>query len=659
MKTMDLFGRGRLRILCFIFLFSPWQMAVVGEALKPVSGRSADCPLNLTELDSHPWLIQQCSHPDKSHCCESIMDLIRILLFSWLHTTRSFLLPNTTTANVCLHGFQRRLRAKGISDEVFQGCKLQANNFVSDTESCHRIKNLSGFERAVDPSAMQQNCNGSDPVLFQCYKCIGVMAIALRQLLNKGDGEKSNCALFVKMYVGGGINSYEDLGPDAALCLLSAQNLVALAQKNGSLPVDQQVGKRRKATKIALEVAIPVASLIVLLVSIYSCFKWRRLYDLRGSNRIKLLRRQTDLLRESVNTSTGLAFFSLSEIEAWTENFSASNLIGEGGFSTVYRGTFRDGSQIAVKRFKDSTIKGDTDFMHEVQVISSVKHRNLLPLRGYSIGSTDEGLHEQLLVYDFMENGSLADCLFNSNKPCLSWTERYNIAVGIARGLAYLHEDAKPAIIHRDVKAANVLLDADLNPLVGDFGLAKFNQDVDKTHYTTRAVGTFGYVAPEYALYGHLSDRSDVYSFGIVLLELISGRKVLDSTSGIVEHLLISDWACELMQEGRSEEVIDHRIRESGPKESMERVILLGLQCAHPRVACRPFISRAQAILEGIDRALPDLMSISCKEMKSEESSSDRMKELNWLIFPDMEGRMCYRSMTMNSISMDSYQTGR
>eukprot|EP01018_Ginkgo_biloba_P014735 Gb_29249 [translate_table: standard] len=381
---------------------------------------------------------------------------------------------------------------------------------------------------------------------------------------------------------------------------------------------------------------------MILLLSIYGFFKWRRLFGLRGSNRIKLERRAIDSMRESVNSSTGLAFFNLSEIKAWTENFSASNVIGEGGFSIVYRGTFRDGSQIAVKRFKDSTNKGDKDFRHEVQVISSVKHRNLLPLRGYSIGSTDEGLHEQLMVYDFMENGSLEDYLFNSNKPCLSWAERYKIAVGIARGLAYLHEDAKPAVIHRDVKAANVLLDADLNPLVSDFGLAKFKQDAEKTHYTTRAMGTFGYVAPEYALYGHLSDKSDVYSFGIILLELISGRKVLDSTSGIVEHLLISDWACELMAEGRSEEVIEERIRESGPKESMERVILLGLQCAHPRVACRPFISRAQAILEGIDRALPDLMSISGKEMKSEESSSDTKKELNWLISPDMEGRMCH-----------------
>eukprot|EP01018_Ginkgo_biloba_P011835 Gb_25447 [translate_table: standard] len=215
------------------------------------------------------------------------------------------------------------------------------------------------------------------------------------------------------MYIGGGINYYKYLGPNVTYYLLRTK-FSYLGTKSASLTIDQQVQKRCKATIISLGVAIMVASLIILL-----------LYGLRGSNYIKSMQRSTDLLRESMNMSTGLDYFSLSKIKSWTENFSSSNVIGEGGFNTGYRGTFRDGSKV-IKRFKDSITKGNMDFRHEVQVISSIKHQNLLPLRGYSIERTNE-----TLVYNFMENSSLANYMFNSNKPCLPRDEHYKIAVGI------------------------------------------------------------------------------------------------------------------------------------------------------------------------------------------------------------------------------------
>eukprot|EP01018_Ginkgo_biloba_P014616 Gb_25110 [translate_table: standard] len=401
-------------ILYLMFLCGSVEVAA---PLKTVHS----CPLDFTRLKAHPWMLQQCIQSDTAHCCEAVLDLIKILLFSHLHTHKLFLLPNNRTAAACLETFQQQLRAKGVPEEVLAGCKSVPECFVSHPQSCNGISNLSDFETAVDPSAMRRNCNGSQ--------------------------------------------NLEDVG--------------------------------NEPNKIDLEIAIPVALEILFLLSIL--VTWKRSYCMRGSRHRTLLQRH-QLLRESVDVSHGLVFFSLSEIRTSTGNFMASNVIGEGGFSTVYRGILSDGSPIAVKRFKDYTAKGDINFTHEVQVISSVRHRNLMPLKGYCIERNDEGFHEQLLIYDFMANGSLADYLFKKDKPCLSWDERHKIAVGVARGLAYLHEDAKPAIIHRDVKAANVLVDADLNALIADFGLAKFKPEESKTHYTTRAVGTPGYVAPERGL---------------------------------------------------------------------------------------------------------------------------------------------------------------
>eukprot|EP01018_Ginkgo_biloba_P014762 Gb_04636 [translate_table: standard] len=623
-----------------------WGVRVAVARAVP-GGQYGGCPLNITaELDAHPWMIQQCLQPDKSHCCEGIMDLMKILLFSWLHTTRSFLLPNNITATVCMDAFQRRLRAEGIADKLLESCNLLPENFVSDPDSCNKITDVLSFERAVDPSAMQKYCNGSSPAPFECNWCVGSMAMALNHLQGEASSGacKQNCPLFVMMYVGGGINCYDGLGPDAAYCLLSAQNLPALAPSAGRWGRPRH--RHRRSFPIALWILIPAVAIIFLL-SIFICLNRRRMHRLRGLKRRQIIRRYHELLGES----TGLVFFSLSEIREATGNFSASNVIGEGGFGTVYKGTLPDGTQIGVKRFKDSANRGDADFSHEVHVISNVKHRNLLPLRGYCVESDEEKSQERVLVYDFMENGSLADYLFKGNKPCLSWDERYKIAVGIARGLAYLHEDAKPAIIHRDIKAANVLLDADLNALVADFGLAKFKQEEDQTHFTTRTVGTMGYVAPEYALYGHLTDKTDVFGFGIILLELMTGRRALDSTSGILEHLLISDWVCDLMLKGRAKEVIDKNIRDSGCKDSMERVLLLALQCAHPRVVCRPSISEALLILEAIHHPLPEIITVPTTEMESKlEASCNSRGDFTWLLSPENESN----TSTLDSISIHS-----
>lgn len=605
-------------LLCFMFWLT--SAAINGEGALNMSSQA--CPLNITEeLEAQPWMLQQCILPDKSHCCQSINDLIKILHFSWMHYDRSFLLPTNRIAGICLSELQKQVEARtGIDAAMFRSCNLRSASFVCDPITCLGIDNLTSFESKVDTTELKLNCNGSRPGVFQCPKCLGAMGSAIRSM-NKEPGVKSNCPMVVLIYVAGGINCYDGLGPDAAYCLLSVQNVTTLTTFD-------EPSKGNRFMKWYLFAIIPAVGLLIIGLSICLCLN-RRKSRLWKSKRLKLMQRY-----ELLSSTTGLTFFSLSEIKESTGNFATSNVIGEGGFSVVYRGILQNGSPIAVKRLKCQTkIKGDADFSHELRVISGIKHRNLLPLRGYCVEFDKDGqVSEQLLVSDLMQNGSLADCLLNSKRTTwLSWPERYKIAVGIARGLTYLHEFAKPAIIHRDVKAANVLLDGHFNALVADFGLAKLKKEEEEfSHYSTRTVGTLGYVAPEYALYGHLTNKTDVFSFGIILLELITARRALDSNSTVLEHFLISDWVVDMTQKNRTEEVIDKRIRNSGHRNTIDKVLLLALQCAHPRAVSRPSISEALLALEAIAYPLS-----GAKEIPSEmEAYNNSRGDFTWFLSP-------------------------
>uniref|UniRef100_A0A6N2LKH1 non-specific serine/threonine protein kinase n=1 Tax=Salix viminalis TaxID=40686 RepID=A0A6N2LKH1_SALVM len=224
--------------------------------------------------------------------------------------------------------------------------------------------------------------------------------------------------------------------------------------------------------------------------------------------------------------------FTLKQIKAATNNFDPANKIGEGGFGPVYKGLLLDGTIIAVKQLSSKSKQGNREFVNEIGMISALQHPHLVKLHGCCI----EG-DQLLLVYEYMENNSLARALFGPEEYRLNldWATRQKICVGIARGLAYLHEESRLKIVHRDIKATNVLLDENLDPKISDFGLARLDEE-DNTHISTRVAGTYGYMAPEYAMRGYLTDKADVYSFGIVALEIVSGKSNTNKSKSMDEH---------------------------------------------------------------------------------------------------------------------------
>ncbi|XP_062008200.1 PTI1-like tyrosine-protein kinase At3g15890 [Rosa rugosa] len=286
--------------------------------------------------------------------------------------------------------------------------------------------------------------------------------------------------------------------------------------------------------------------------------------------------------------------FSLKELHAATNNFNYDNKLGEGGFGSVYWGQLWDGSQIAVKRLKVWSNKAEMEFAVEVEILARVRHKNLLSLRGYCA----EG-QERLIVYDYMPNLSLLSHLHgqHSAECLLDWSRRMNIAIGSAEGIAYLHHHATPHIIHRDIKASNVLVDSDFQAQVADFGFAKLIPD-GATHVTTRVKGTLGYLAPEYAMLGKASESCDVYSFGILLLELASGKKPIEKLNATMKRT-ITDWALPLACERKFDELADPKLNGKYVEDELKRVIFVALLCSHNQPERRPTILEVVELLKG------------------------------------------------------------
>ncbi|XP_047262992.1 cysteine-rich receptor-like protein kinase 10 isoform X6 [Capsicum annuum] len=293
--------------------------------------------------------------------------------------------------------------------------------------------------------------------------------------------------------------------------------------------------------------------------------------------------------------------YDFSAIRAATDDFSDANKLGQGGFGPVYKGKLQNGQEIAVKRLSADSGQGDLEFKNEVLLVARLQHRNLVRLMGFCLDGT-----ERLLVYEFVPNASLDHFLFDSVKRRqLDWERRSKIIGGIAKGILYLHEDSRLRIIHRDLKASNVLLDAEMNPKISDFGMARLFELDETQGSTNRIVGTYGYMAPEYAMHGQFSVKSDVFSFGVLVLEILSGQKNTCFRSGeSVEDLLSYAWSN--WHTGTAMNFIDPMLRGStGVIRDIMRSIHIALLCVQENVADRPTMAAVVLMLSSLSLSLP------------------------------------------------------
>ncbi|KAM4119315.1 hypothetical protein ACJW30_03G049700 [Castanea mollissima] len=419
------------------------------------------------------------------------------------------------------------------------------------SKGCKNITSKAEFKSLIPECklrAVKLYCNQSLENTSACELCT-------KTLLSLGDSylhgpERANvsdCTEYPFMYAAAVVNKFGPTDATTAKCLFSLDFSL-------------------RASNMKLHTIVLSGAIMGFLGGIFGAcstvwFLWIR--------RMKSIREKTNSAKDetglilglgSISGSTNLFKFKYEGIKKATMNFSRENLIGKGGYGNVHKGILPDGSQVAFKRSKNCSAAGDATFSYEVEVIASYCTATV-PLEG----------HQRIIVCDFMPNGSLYDHLFGSEIKKLSWPIRQKIANGTARGLAYLHYGAQPAIIHRDIKASNILLDEAFEPKLADFGLAKFNAE-GMTHLSTRVAGILGYVAPEYALYGKLTEGIDVYSFGLLGLSLVQGGRALD--------------------------VIEEGLPELGSCQMMEQYVLIAVFCAHPVLHARPTMEQAVKILE-------------------------------------------------------------
>ncbi|XP_024437029.2 cysteine-rich receptor-like protein kinase 10 isoform X2 [Populus trichocarpa] len=344
-----------------------------------------------------------------------------------------------------------------------------------------------------------------------------------------------------------------------------------------SLPAPAQ-GKKSNTARIIVITVVPAVGVMILVICICLFIRTRKQ---REKERVETV--------DEIESAESLQF-AFSTIRDATEDFSEKNKLGQGGFGAVYKGALPSGQEIAVKRLSKDSGQGDLEFKNEVLLVARLQHRNLVRLLGFCL----QGI-ERLLIYEFVPNASLDHFIFDPIKRVhLNWERRYKIIGGIARGLLYLHEDSRLRIIHRDLKASNILLDEEMNPKISDFGMARLFV-VDQTQgNTSRIVGTYGYMAPEYAMQGHFSVKSDVFSFGVLVLEIVTGKKNSFRNGNDIEHLLSHAW--RNWREGTAQDMIDP-VLSSGSATEMLRCIHIGLLCVQENVAERPTMASVVLML--------------------------------------------------------------
>ncbi|KAL2327854.1 hypothetical protein Fmac_021281 [Flemingia macrophylla] len=465
----------------------------------------------------------------------------------------------------CLEGFEPKSPQRWNSTDWSQGCVR------SDGWSC-KVKNKDGFRKLVRaklPNTTRSWINQSMTLEDCKAKCMeNCSCTAYSNLDQNGVG----CSVW-----------FGDL-----LDLRGSQTGQDLYVRMATTDIDAKHGHRRK---VVVAITVTVSLIVMLVLAFTYMYKIKTKYK-EGT----MLTGETD---EGKQEDLELPFFDFATIVKATNNFSIDNKLGEGGFGPVYKGTLLDGQEIAVKRLSSRSQQGAREFKNEVILCAKLQHRNLVKVLGYCL----EG-EERMLLYEYMHNTSLDSFLFDSIKrKILDWPMRFNILNAIARGLLYLHQDSRLRIIHRDLKASNILLDNDMNPKISDFGLARMCRGDQVEGNTRRIVGTYGYMAPEYASDGLFSTKSDVFSFGVLLLEIVSGIKNKTLTYEDDDHNIIGH-AWRYWKEGNPIKFIDVCLENSCNILEVVRCIQIGLLCLQHHHEDRPNMSSVVVMLSS-EIALP------------------------------------------------------
>lgn len=377
--------------------------------------------------------------------------------------------------------------------------------------------------------------------------------------------------------------------------------------------------------RIAVVVIVSLASVAVaslLVACIYYCYISNKLSKRQNNpKRVEHVERGSSFSNIEVASEKGLQVFTFKQLHSATGGFGKSNVIGHGGFGLVYRGVLQDGRKVAVKLMDRAGKQGEEEFKVEVELLSRLHSPYLLALVGYCSDS-----NHKLLVYEFMANGGLQEHLYpingsNTISSRLDWETRLRIALEAAKGLEYLHEHVSPPVIHRDFKSSNILLDKNFHAKVSDFGLAKLGSDKAGGHVSTRVLGTQGYVAPEYALTGRLTPKSDVYSYGVVLLELLTGRVPVDMKRAQGEGVLVS-WALpQLTDREKVVEIMDPALEGQYSMKEVVQVAAIAAMCVQPEADYRPLMADVvQSLVPLVKHYRPTSKLGSCSSFHATQS---------------------------------------
>ncbi|CAA2935088.1 probable receptor kinase At1g11050 [Olea europaea subsp. europaea] len=557
-------------ILMFFYLF--------------IHSANSSCPIDFNYVETFPWDTSLCHEPVQTSCCQTLRSVFGMGLAQYLKESSMFYLPTENSSSSCIANFQEKLSNIFMSRPFFSSCFNDTSEFVNGPSNCAGITTTQDWiEKVGSSSLLDSSCNEDLTGLTRCSLCLDA-GMQVTSFLVSLDRNSSKCFYFTIFYAAAVVNDFGPEDPRTAACVLGLPLATSISDKKSN----------HWSPKTVLKLVFGLVGAVVGIFVVFFVFMVYRKWDKQKKQDV-MHEQYVSSVKSRILPKTCAKWFHITELEQATNGFSQSNMIGQGGYGIVYKGTLSDGTEVAIKLILDLDTKGDDEFINEAQIISKIRHRNLLSLRGFCVASSQFQGTRRYLVYDFMSNGSLDDHLFK-DKTQLSWPQRKNIILEVAKGLAYLHYGIKPAIYHRDIKATNILLDDDMKARVADFGLAKQSTE-DQSHLTTRVAGTYGYLAPEYALYGQLTEKSDAYSFGIVILEIMSGRRVLDATES--SRLLITDWVWDFMKSGKIEEIFHKSIRREGPKGVMERFVRVGILCAHVMVALRPTVADALKMLEG------------------------------------------------------------